>query len=144
MITVREQKILAEAEHKRFAIPQLKLQLSTEAESALRDAKLNVSKPSRNTGSCTFEDENSTRGGFGYISHIRHEDPQNQFGGLNQPQEKPGYRVGDQESYLGTYDQLPGSQQSHLGGAEQPKQPPSFRIGGQVRNYEIHRPRFWK
>jgi hypothetical protein len=61
---------------------------------------------------------------------------------LNQPQEKPGYKGGDQESYLGTLDQLRGSQQSHLGGAEQPKQPPSIRIGGQVRNYETHRPRF--
>ena len=134
VITVREQKILAEAEKKRFDIPQLKLQLSAAAELALREAKLNVSNPSRNTGTYTFEDEDSTRGGFGYIRDIHHEDHQNHFRGLNLPKEKPGYKVGDQESYLGTYDQLRGSQQSHLSGAEQPTQPPSFRIGGQVRN----------
>jgi hypothetical protein len=77
VITVREQKILAEAEKKRFDIPQLKLQLSAAAELALREAKLNVSNPSRNTGTYTFEDEDSTRGGFVYIRDIHHEDHQN-------------------------------------------------------------------
>jgi hypothetical protein len=60
VITVREQKILAEVEKKRFDIPQLKLQLSAAAELALRETKLNVSNPSMNTGTYTFEDENST------------------------------------------------------------------------------------
>ena len=113
VLTIKEQEILEEAEQKRFAMPKLKLTLSQEATSAMTNARLKVSNPSRSPASHTVKEEDASREGLGYVSHIRHEDPRN--------------------SFEGSYDQLHGGQQARQSGAEQPMEQPSFRIGGQVR-----------